>query len=82
MPPAANTTAAAISAETPTKVDERGDFECFGRCGYDVDMAAHLRVTDRAPAELVATSCWVCQLQEERLGESDDVLGGYLAAPP
>ena len=36
----------------PTKIEERGDFECFGRCGkHGVDKAAHLRVTDRALAE-------------------------------
>ena len=55
--PAANITAPASSAEMPTKIEERRDFECFGRCGHRVDKAAHLRVTDRALAEPRRTSC-------------------------
>ena len=46
-------TTPASRAEMPTrKLEERWDFEYFGRCGtFGVDMAAHLRVTDSALAE-------------------------------
>jgi hypothetical protein len=67
----------------PTKIEERGDFECFGWCGkHGVDKAAHLRVTDSALAEPHRRHVKAVSSKMNGRGESNDVLGAYWAAPP
>ena len=82
--PAVNITAATSSAGMPTKIEERGDFECFVRCGTrGVEMTAHLRVTDSALAEPHGTSVVAVSSKKDGGGDLGDVLGGwYLAAAP